>query len=276
MKKMLYLVSLLALLLVGCQNGSDTSKDGVLRVGMECGYAPFNWTDPNKNEDNVKIDAGLINAGYCDGYDVTMAKAIAEDLNLELKIKKIGWEGLITALQENQIDAIIAGMSPTEERMQQISFSNNYYSSEQVVIVRKNSEFAIKTKLSDFSGATLVSQLGTLQDRLIKEAKDLGIIHGTAYDSYPEAITALINDTKIDGVVAEYPVALSATASNQSLTIVRFEVGEGFHVDDEEVLVSIGVRKNDTDLLNKINAALDKISLETREEWMLQAINRQP
>lgn len=280
MKKMYrYLVCLLLVLfLVGCQTetSSNDQYDGVLRVGMECGYAPFNWTDPESNEHNVKIDAGIISAGYCDGYDVAMAKLIAEELNYELKIKKIGWEGLITSLQQNQIDVIIAGMTPTEERLAQINFSDNYYSSDQVILVRSDSEFANKTKLSEFAGATLVSQLGTVQDRLIQEASELGIIHGTAYDSYPDAITALLNNTNIDGVVAEYPVAQSALVSNPSLSIVRFDVGEGFDVNDEEIIVSIGVRKNDSDLLTKLNAALAKITLETRQEIMNAAINRQP
>ncbi len=259
--------------LVSCGNSNNENE---LRVGLECGYAPFNWTDPKSNSTNVAISGGVISSGYCDGYDITVAKFIAQDLGLKLVVKKIAWEGLINSLNENQIDVIIAGMSPTEERAKVINFTNDYYNSEQVVIVKKDSALASATTLNDFSGKTLVAQLGTLQDGLITAAGELGIIHGTAYDTYPDAFAALKGNPDIHGVVAEYPVALSAVASNSEFSIVRFAEGNGFDVNPEDVLVSIGVRKADTDLLNKINASLAKISKDTRDEWMLEAIARQP
>ncbi len=138
--------------------------------GMECGYAPFNWTDPSANETNVKISGG---DGYCDGYDVQVAVALAESLNVPLEIRKINWEGLVTALQAGSIDVILAGMSPTAERMEQIAFSTDYFNSEQVVVVRTDSPFAEADALVDFAGATLVSQLGTNQNRLLPRSRTM-------------------------------------------------------------------------------------------------------
>ncbi len=79
---------------------------------MECGYAPFNWSQVEATEDSVPIDG---NQGYAGGYDVEIAKRIAEGLGRELVIVKLEWDGLIPALNAGIIDAVVAGMSPTEE-----------------------------------------------------------------------------------------------------------------------------------------------------------------
>ena len=104
------------------------------RVGLECNYAPFNWTQVDADELSVPIEGGM---GYANGYDVEIAKRIAEGLGRELVIVKIEWDGLIPALNSGAVDAIIAGMSPTAEREEQIDFTNVYYSSNLVIIYKK-------------------------------------------------------------------------------------------------------------------------------------------
>ena len=105
------------------------------RVGMECAYAPFNWQQTEADENSVPIDGGV---GYAGGYDVEIARRIADGLGRELVIVKLEWDGLIPALQSNMIDAVIAGMSPTAERKMTVSFSDSYYTSNLVVVVRKD------------------------------------------------------------------------------------------------------------------------------------------
>ncbi len=275
MKKSIALLATLALVATntGCASEPTWSAQKLV-VGMECGYAPFNWTDPSANETNVKITGG---DGYCDGYDVQVAVALAESLNVPLEIRKINWEGLVTALQAGSIDVILAGMSPTAERMEQIAFSTDYFNSEQVVVVRTDSPFAEADALVDFARATLVSQLGTIQDRLIAEAAETyDFTHGTAYLTYPAAFIAVAENNAIDGVVAEYPVARAVVNNNPQLTMVHFAAGQGFDVNDEDVLVSVGVRKNDTQLLERINAFLADFDDATRGQWMDDVIARQP
>ena len=119
MKKMLALV-LVSLMILSC---SAALAEGTLRVGMECNYAPFNWTQTDESEFTVPIGGdGLM--GYADGYDVQIAKHIADYLDMELVIVKTEWDGLPIGVQSGMLDAIIAGMSPTEERKASLDFSD--------------------------------------------------------------------------------------------------------------------------------------------------------
>ena len=120
-KKTLCIVLALAfvcLSFAGCGGNSDTKASdlekvksaGKITVGMECAYAPYNWSQTSENEYTVKVQDGL----YADGYDIQIAKKVADSLGVSLEIKPIEWNGLLSALNSGQIDLIIAGMSPTE------------------------------------------------------------------------------------------------------------------------------------------------------------------
>lgn len=255
----------LVLLLSGC--GEEDENE--LVIGLECNYAPFNWTTATESEDGESIDQ--VNA-YCDGYDVTMARFIANQLDMELVIRKIEWDGLIPALLSGEIDVIIAGMSPTPARAKTVSFTNEYFRSEQVLVVNLNSEFASATSLSDFESASVIAQMSTLQDGLIDQIN--GVNHQTALGDYPSLVASLTSGVS-DALVAELPVAESIVSSNSSLMIVRLGV-EGFVVEDTDVSVSVAVRQEETELLSSINSVLERITEETRNLWMNEALTRQP
>ncbi|MFA5720078.1 MAG: transporter substrate-binding domain-containing protein [Acholeplasmataceae bacterium] len=261
----LFVLLLSGALLAGCQN--DTRETFV--VGLEADYAPFNWMSPTKGEHGVKIDG---QPGYADGYDVVMAKHIANKLNRRLVIKAIEWDGLTTALQNGEIDAIIAGMSPTEKRKQTVNFSDVYYRSEQVIVIKKGSSFASAKSLDDFSGAEIVNQLGTLQEGLTDQIPD--VIKQTSLRSYAELIQA-VRSSVSDGFIAELPIAMGATNANSDLMYVSFEEGLGFEVAEEEISVSIAFRKSDTELRDQVNEILSNISVETKNQWMIDALERQ-
>lgn len=115
------------------------APNGVLKVGMECAYAPFNWTDMSEPTLNaVPISSQGSEGMYANGYDVQIAQYIANKLGMKLEIYAITWDGLLPALQSGTVDAIIAGMSPTAEREEEIDFTDVYYSSNLVVIYKKN------------------------------------------------------------------------------------------------------------------------------------------
>ena len=116
MKKMLVLAMTMAMVLLAAAGVCET-----LRVGMECNYAPYNWTQSDASENAVAIAAG----GYADGYDVRIAKIIADKLGMDLEIVKTEWDGLTPALLSGNIDVIIAGMSPTAERKMTIDFTDS-------------------------------------------------------------------------------------------------------------------------------------------------------
>ncbi|MDD3067988.1 MAG: transporter substrate-binding domain-containing protein [Acholeplasmataceae bacterium] len=240
-------------------------------VGLEAAYAPFNWATPEENEFTVAIDgqAGF----YADGYDVVMAQEIADALGLTLVIKAYSWDGLIPALNAGEIDLIIAGMSPTAERALTVNFSEEYYRSEQVMVVRNDGDYANATSLIDFNGARVVAQAGTLQDDLINQIT--GVVHQETLNSYSDLVNALAYGTS-DAFVAELPVATGIVQTNNQFTIIEFADGLGFEVSDEDIIVSVALRLEDLDLLDAVNEALSNISNLSRQQIMQDALSRQP
>ena len=240
------------------------------RVGMECNYAPFNWTQPEESEDAVKI-SGM--EAYAGGYDVAIARKLAEGLGRELEIVKVEWDGLIPAMLSGKIDAVIAGMSPTEERKVTVDFTNEYYRSDLVVVVRKDSPYAAAAKLADFAGARITAQLNTFHYTVIPQIE--GVKIQTAMPDFPAMIVALASG-KIDGYVSERPGALSALASNPDFAMVTFEAGQGFVASDDDVAVAVAVAKGQEALIEQINALLAQIPQEERIALMDAAIAGQP
>ncbi len=252
-------------------NTSSSSSEGeekdVLRVGMEAGYPPFNWTQLDDSNGAVKIEG---NSEYAGGYDVEIAKRLAEGLGKELVIVKTEWDGLVPSLQSNKIDAITAGMSPTEERKQSIDFSDNYYTSNFVMIVKKGSQYENAESIQDFSGAKITAQLNTSHYGVIDQIENVN--KQPASDNFP-AMRVALESGVIDGYVSERPEGISATSANQNFAMVEFK--EGFKANEEETAVAVGLKK-DSDLADKINEILADISEEERQEIMDAAIKNQP
>lgn len=238
------------------------------RVGLECNYAPFNWTQVEADELSVPIEGGM---GYAGGYDVEIAKRIAEGLGRDLVIVKVEWDGLIPALQSGMIDAVIAGMSPTAERKVTVQFSDAYYNSDLVIVVRKDSQYASATQLSDFAGANITGQLNTFHYTVIDQIE--GVNKMTAMETFPAMIVAL-NSGVIDGYISERPGAVSACASNPELTYISFE--EGFVASEEDTSIAVALRQEDTELCAQINEILSGIDTDTRNELMDNAVLNQP
>lgn len=262
------LVLVCALVLCGCGNKEEESAN-TFTVGLECNYAPYNWTQTDDSNGAVAISDG---SGYCGGYDVQIAKQIAASMNKDLVIVKTEWDGLIPAVNSGKIDAVIAGMSPTEERKTSVDFSEPYYESELVIVVKADSEYANATSLEDFDGAKIVAQLNTFHDTVIDQIPN--VQHQTAMETFPAMIVA-VESGKVDGYVSELPGAVSAQASNPDLTYVEFSDGEGFEASEEDVAISIAVKKGST-ILADINTALEGISEDDRQSLMENAIVDQP
>ena len=268
--------ALCAVMLAGCGSGSaaaasaSASADAnTLRVGMECNYAPYNWTTTEKTDTSQQITS----VDYCDGYDVMMAEKLAEKTNKQVKIVKLDWDNLILSLQNNQIDAIIAGMTDTEEREQEVAFTTPYYVSTEVIIVEKDSDLANATSLEDFSGKKVIGQLNTLYDTIIDQIPN--VQHQPGAETFPAAIQALQSGA-VDAVTSELPVAKGVVEANPDLTYITFEDGKGFTGADKDASVSVAVRKDDKDLLDSLQSALDTISDVEREQMMETAVKNQP
>lgn len=271
---MLIAVSLsVVMLLSGCGKKSDAAdssakvEDNIFRVGMEAGYAPFNWTQLDDSNGAVKIQDA---AEYAGGYDVEIAKIIAEHLGKELVIVKTEWEGLIPALNSGKIDAIIAGMSPTADRMESIDFSDIYYTSDLVMVVKKGGKYDGATSIHDFKGAKITAQLNTFHYTVIDQIE--GVLKQTAMDNFP-AMRVALESGIIDGYISERPEGVSAEAANSNFKMIEFT--DGFETSPEDTAIAVGVKKG-SELTAKINEALAKVSEEQRKELMDNAIKNQP
>lgn len=241
--------------------------DDYLRIGMEAAYAPFNWTQEDDSNGAVKIDG---TNQYANGYDVQIAKKVAEDLGKKPLIVKTSWNGLIPALTSGKIDMIIAGMSPTAERKKEVAFSNSYYTSEPVMLVRRDGNYANATSLDNFKDAKVTSQQGVYLYSLISQLK--GAKQETAMGDFAQMRQALESGV-IDAYVSERPEALTAESANSKFKMIQFK--KGFEVGEEDATIAIGMKKGDT-RLDQVNAALAKISSEDQVKLMDDMIKKQP
>ena len=116
-------------------SGNTDTSNGTLKIAMECAYAPVNWTQTTDANGAVPIQGQ--DGMYANGYDVQVAKYIAAELGMALEVYSYVWDSLIPAVQSGAVDAIIAGMSPTAEREEQVDFTDCYYNSNLVVIIKK-------------------------------------------------------------------------------------------------------------------------------------------
>lgn len=254
----------------------DDSKE--FRVGMEADYPPYNWTQNDDANGAVAIKGSKEFAG---GYDIAFAKKVADELGKELVIVKMGWDGLVPALQSNKIDAIMAGMSPTKERKKTIDFTDIYYQSDFVLVVRKDSDyikdqykegdkFVEMDSIQAFKGAKLTGQLNTSHYDVIDQID--GVKKETAMDNFSAQRVAL-QSGKIDGYVSERPEGISASQALEDFTYVVFK--DGFKADPTESSIAVGLRKDDPNK-DKINEILQGISEEERQQIMEDAIQQQP
>ena len=254
----------------GKEDLNKVQEAGKIVVGMECAYAPYNWTTTTPSDTTVPISNNP--GAYADGYDVQIAKLIAAELNVTLEIKAIQWEGLIPALEAGEIDMIIAGMSPTADRDLSIDFSNTYFDSNLVIVVKADGAYANADDIQDFSGATITGQVNTFHYDVIDQIN--GVNKSTALDDFAALIQNLESDA-IDGYVCEKPGAISAVAANPTFAFVEFSADNGFECDPAESSISVGVRDSSS-LVETINAAIAKLSTADKEAMMDAAIARQP
>ncbi len=270
MKKfVLVILFVLCLLFTGCDSETKipaAKEEDLFVVGMECDYAPFNWMESEQTAYNYPIEGTDF---YADGYDVQIAKAVAASLGKVLVIKAIEWDGLIPALEEGKIDAIIAGMSPTEERKASVEFSSAYYTSTHVLVMKNDSKYINGKTLNDFEGALVVGQDGTLYDSLIDQL--IGVTHQTPIKDVPTIITALTSG-RSDITILEEPVAKGVVKTNPSLQYIKLT--NGFNVSEEDVCVSIAVKKGNVSLAEQISGILNGITVEVREKLMADATER--
>ena len=155
----LMLSLMLAVSLCACGEKTEAGKayedipgleDGILTVGMECAYAPYNWMQ--MDESNGAVPIANNPGAYANGYDVMIAKKIADHYGVALEVMAVGWDGLNPALGEGSLDAVIAGQSMTAERMEEVTMAGPYFYADIVCVARKGTAQASDTGISPLTG----------------------------------------------------------------------------------------------------------------------------
>lgn len=246
---------------------TPVSADEYLRVGMEAAYAPFNWTQDDDANGAVPIEG---TNQYANGYDVQVAKKIAAGMNKEVLVVKTKWEGLVPALTSGKIDMIIAGMSPTEERKKEIAFSDSYYTSEPVLVVRRDGNYADAKTIADFAGAKVTAQQGVWHVDLLPQLE--GANPQTPMGDFAQMRQALEAGV-IDAYISERPEAMTAENANSHFKMITLE--KGFEVAESDAAIAIGMRKDDARIA-QVNETLATISSEDQVELMDKVITEQP
>lgn len=249
---------------------SKSSDEKVLKVGMECAYAPYNWTQDDDSNGAVKINDS---EKYANGFDVQMAKKIAGDMGYELQIVKTEWDGLVPAVQSGKIDAVIAGMSITADRAVSVDFSDPYFVADVVVLTMGDSKYAGAASINELAGAKMTSQINTVWYTLLNQIEGAEV--QTALDTVPSLIVALTSG-KIDACTVDVPTAMAAVYSNSDIKMLEFAAGSGFDVSNEDTDLGIAVKKGSADLLAGINKGLKTVSETDRATIMEEAIANQP
>lgn len=248
------------------------SATPTLKVAMECGYAPYNWTQTTDANGAVRIDGST---EYAYGYDVMMAKLIAGKLGRELHIVKLDWDSLVPAVQSGTVDCVIAGQSITSERLQMVDFTTPYYYASVVTLVNKDGKYAGAKGLSDLAGATATSQLGTIwYDKCLPQIPNGNIL--AAQESAPAMLVAL-NSKRVDVVCTDMPTAQAAVIAYPNMKILDFTgTSDDYQVSQEDINIGVSVSKKNPELTAAINNVLKDLTADDFNRMMNEAISVQP
>ena len=267
----LLIAALLACTAAGCATDAG-GDDNVLTVAMECSYAPYNWTQPDESNGAVPIKDS---ADYAYGYDVMMAKYLAEQMGMELEIVRLDWDSLVMAVQSGTVDCAIAGQSITAKRLEQVDFTTPYYYASIVSLVMADGPYADAAGISDLAGATCTSQQTTVwYDTCLPQIENADIL--PAMESAPAMLVAL-DSGRCDLVVTDMPTAMAACVAYPDMKLLDFSGTEDdFAVSDEEINIGISVQKGNTALLDRLNEARATLTTDDFARMMDEAIAVQP
>ena len=262
---------------------TDTSKiigleDGVLTVGMECAYAPYNWTQTD--DSNGAVPISNVPGSYANGYDVMIAKRICDTYGWQLEIVSSAWDSLTPAVQSKTMDANIAGQSMTADRMEEVNMAGPYYYATIVCLTTKDSKYANAKSIADLAGGKCTAQSGTVwYDTCLPQIEGAQLI--APAETAPAMLMQLQTGT-VDFICTDLPTAMGAVAKDDSLKILNFDgtTGDFQFADEQEraenVNIGISVLKGNEELTEAINRALSNLTEAHFNAIMDYAIAIQP
>ena len=256
MKKTLFLLSLMLLFILSCGSkqeagaaeGGDKAegKEKVLRVGTNPEFKPFEYVGEG---------------GKTEGFDIDLMNMIGEELGYKVEWKTMAFDGLIPALKNNEIDAIIAGMSVTEERKAAVDFSDEYYISKFAYVKLKGD--TVLNSIDDMKEKRLGAQLGTIQEQEAKKISEKTVVN--------EAITSLILELKnknLDALVLEDVVASAYVSENPELEIFATKD----MTDNGGTAIAFDKGKN-AELIKQVNETIAKLKENGKYDELLKKYN---
>ncbi len=235
---------------------SDIQAKGVLELGANIEFPPyeFYWTNPETGEEEVA------------GFDMALAKGIAEELGVELKINDQAFSGLVTALSVGDLDMVISGLAIKPERLEVVDFSDPYFSGEQIMLVRAADFDALKT-VEDMKGKKVGAQLGSLQQGILEE--QFAASEPLLLDK-PSILAMELATGNIDGWI------ITDLVAKQYMVVYpgMFQISEVPVVYDSSAGIGAAVPKGDNaSLLEIVNAYIAKVKADgTWDQWMDEAV----
>ena len=247
---------------------ATTLGDGVtLRVGMEAAYAPYNWQVSEESEFTIPIEN--VSGAYADGYDVQVAKRIAEALGMEPVAVKLDFTGLIDALNNGQIDIVCAGMSVDPDRAQSADFSDSYIDDDIVMITTKDSPYAGATTFADLEGASVMGQAGTMFNDVIEQIPNIN--HMTPGETVPIVVESLASGTSD---VITYSMLSVPKLLETYPDFVELEMTDKF--DGSVMPDNAAIARGQEVVLAKINEVIKAIPEDERQQMWNDCMDRQP
>ncbi len=238
-----------------------------LRVGMEAAYAPYNWQVSEESEFTIPIEN--VSGAHADGYDVQVAKIIAEQLGMEAVAVKLEFGSLIDALNNGQVDIVCAGMSVTPERASAAAFSESYVDDGIVMIAKEDSAYAGATTFADLEGASILGQAATMYDDVIDQIP--GANHMTPAETVPMVVENLRSGT-CD--VITYSKLSAPKLLEVYPDFVELEMTDAF--EGSRMPDNAAVAKGNDAALARINEIIADIDEQDRQDMWSACMDRQP
>ncbi len=221
------------------ENTATEEAGGKLIVGTEAGFAPYEYLKGNEVV----------------GVDMDIAKAIADEYGMELEIQNMTFDGALIAVQQGKVDMVAAGVSVDPERQKVMDFSDNYVDSTEVIVVNAATKAVTSVDAASLEGKKIGVQQGNIADLWVSNTENIADAEIVRYTTFTQAASDLQND-KIDCIVMdEVPAQEMVATSDGKLEIVE---GDPLFVDQ----YAIAVQKGNTELLEKINAVLEKLKAD--------------
>lgn len=240
---------------VGCAKKNDNGgeKKKTIIVATCADYPPYEFHAIIDGKDKIV------------GFDIDIANEIAKDMNAEIEIRELDFDGLLAALASDKVDMVVAGMTPTEERKENADFSKIYYTATHGIVMRKENAEEVKA-IEDLNGKVVGVQQGSIQADMAKEkitsAKEIKEVAKIT------DLVLMLKTGKVDAIIMEKPVAESYVNSNSDITLTSAEE------TDETGGSAVAFKKGNTELVEQANKTIDRLISEGKIDEFLKEANK--